>query len=310
MSVSLEIVNEMRTLLTLFGTERSELQTEINKATSLKQVIKVVQNRIDSLEKNYVGELSVTQVRLVKFFLETLRQSLSTLTAADEIKISDVESEQLVTQAVQSSPNNFILKLLQAIVSIGILVSLFSLTRTNFEAWTPILLMFVLLGLEAALHFDKSDRVTSPVPVADPQLLVQVDSKVLLDNLAEALNTIDLAVASVEEVNKPLGSSGLEDLTEILDILQRLMGASFLQNPLMALEITKLIPQILIKQGIRVQSYQLSNSEQSLREYFEFEPSIDPAAKDYVTLTPALLKGDRLLRRGRVIEPVDAKADN
>lgn len=300
----------MRTLLTLFGTERSELQTEINKATSLKQVIKLVQNRIDSLEKNYVGELSVTQVRLVKFFLETLRQSLSTVTAADEIKISNVESEQLVTQAVQSSPNNFILKLLQAIVSIGILVSLFSLTRTNFEAWMPILLMSVLLGLEAALHFDKSDRVTSPVPVADPQLQVQVDSKILLDNLAEALNTIDLAVASVEEVNKPLGASGLEDLTEILDILQRLMGASFLQNPLMALEITKLIPQILIKQGIRVQSYQFSNEEQSLREYFEFEPSIDPAANDYITVTPALLKGDRLLRRGRVIEPVDAKADN
>jgi len=296
----------MRTLLTLFGTERSELQTEINKATSLKQVSKVVQNRIDSLEKNYVGELSVTQVRLVKFFLETLRQSLSTLTAANEIEISDVEP-QLVTQAVKSSPNNFILKLLQAIISIGILVSLFSLTKTNLQAWMPILLMSVLLGLEAALHFDKSDRVTSPVPVADPQLPVQVDSNILLDNLAEALNTIDLAVASVEEVNKPLASSGLEDLTEILDILQRLMGASFLQNPLMALELVKLIPQILMKQGIRVQSYQLSNEEQSLREYFEFEPSIDPAAKDYITVTPALLKGDRLLRRGRVIEPVDAK---
>lgn len=299
----------MRTLLTLFGTERSELQTEINKATSLKQVSKVVQNRIDSLEKNYVGELSVTQVRLVKFFLETLRQSLSTLTAANEIEISDVEP-QLVTQAVKSSPNNFILKLLQAIVSIGILVSLFSLTKTNLQAWMPILLMSVLLGLEAALHFDKSDRVTSPVPAIDPQLPVQVDSTVLLDNLAEALNTIDLAVASVEEVNKPLASSGLEDLTEILDILQRLMGASFLQNPLMALELVKLIPQILMKQGIRVQSYQLSNEEQSLREYFEFEPSIDAAAKDYITVTPALLKGDRLLRRGRVIEPVDAKAGN
>lgn len=299
----------MRTLLTLFGTERSELQTEINKATSLKQVSKVVQNRIDSLEKNYVGELSVTQVRLVKFFLETLRQSLSTLTAANEIEISDVEP-QLVAQAVKSSPNNFILKLLQAIVSIGILVSLFSLTKTNLQAWMPILLMSVLLGLEAALHFDKSDRVTSPVPAIDPQLPVQVDSTVLLDNLAEALNTIDLAVASVEEVNKPLASSGLEDLTEILDILQRLMGASFLQNPLMALELVKLIPQTLMKQGIRVQSYQLSNEEQSLREYFEFEPSIDAAAKDYITVTPALLKGDRLLRRGRVIEPVDAKADN
>ena len=174
----------------------------------------------------------------------------------------------------------------------------------------PILLMSVLIGLEVALQFDKSNQSTSSVSVEDPQLLVQVDSTVLLDNLATALNTIDIAVASVEEVNKPLVSSGLEDLTEILDILQRLIGASFIDNPLMALELTKLIPQILMKQGIRVQSYQSSDAKHSEREYFEFEPSIDSSTKDYVTLTPALLKGERLLRRGRVIEPVDAKADN
>ena len=298
----------MRTLLTLFGKERSELQTEINQATSIKQVIKLVQNRIDSLEKSYVGELSVTQVRQVNFFLETLRQSLSALTAANETK-SELEPEQPITQATQSTPNNFILKLLQAIICIGILVSLFSLTKTNLEAWMPILLMSVLIGLEAALYFNKSNQSSSSVAVAEPESVVQVDSKILLDNLASALNTIDIAVAQVEEVNLPLTTNGLEDLTEILDILQRLMGASSLENPLMALELVKLIPQTLMKQGIRVQSYQLSD-EEHLREYFEFEPSIDPSAKDYVTLTPALLKGEKLLRRGRVIEPVDAKADN
>lgn len=297
----------MRTLLTLFGKERSELQTEINQATSIKQVIKLVQNRIDSLEKSYVGELSVTQVRQVNFFLETLRQSLSALTAANET--SELEPEQSVTWAAQSTPNNFILKLLQAIICIGILVSLFSLTKTNLEAWMPILLMSVLIGLEAALYFNKSNQSTSSVGVAEPESVVQVDSKILLDNLASALNTIDIAVAQVEEVNLPHSSNGLEDLTEILDILQRLMGASSLENPLMALELAKIIPQILMKQGIRVQSYQSSDKEH-LREYFEFEPSIDPTAKDYVTLTPALLKGEKLLRRGRVIEPVDAKADN
>jgi hypothetical protein len=298
----------MRTLLTLFGKERSELQTEINQATSVKQVIKLVQNRIDSLEKSYVGELSVTQVRQVNFFLETLRQSLSALTAANETK-SQLEPEQPVNQAAQSTPNNFILKLLQAIIYISILVSLFSLTKTNLEAWMPILLMSVLLGLEAALYFNKTNQSTSSVAVAEPESVVQVDSKILLDNLASALNTIDIAVAQVEEVNLSHSSNGLEDLTEILDILQRLMGASSLENPLMALELAKIIPQILMKQGIRVQSYQFSD-EEHLREYFEFEPSIDPSAKDYVTLTPALLKGEKLLRRGRVIEPVDTKADN
>ncbi len=298
----------MRTLLTLFGKERSELQTEINQATSVKQVIKLVQNRIDSLEKSYVGELSVTQVRQVNFFLETLRQSLSALTAANETK-SQLEPEQPVNQAAQSTPNNFILKLLQAIIYISILVSLFSLTKTNLEAWMPILLMSVLLGLEAALYFNKTNQSTSSVAVAEPESVVQVDSKILLDNLASALNTIDIAVAQVEEVNLSHSSNGLEDLTEILDILQRLMGASSLENPLMALELAKIIPQILMKQGIRVQSYQ-SSDEEHLREYFEFEPSIDTSAKDYVTLTPALLKGEKLLRRGRVIEPVDTKADN
>jgi hypothetical protein len=80
------------------------------------------------------------------------------------------------------------------------------------------------------------------------------------------------------------------------------MGASFLEKPQMALELTKLLPQILMGQGIQAQIYR-PDEERSYREYFDFEPSIDPAAKEYVTITPALVKGDRLLRRGRVIEP-------
>jgi hypothetical protein len=85
------------------------------------------------------------------------------------------------------------------------------------------------------------------------------------------------------------------------------MGASVLENPLMAIELTKLLPQILMEQGIRSQIYR-PDDVHSGREYFDFEPSIDRSAKDYVTITPALLKGDRLLRRGRVIEPAYSEA--
>jgi hypothetical protein len=85
------------------------------------------------------------------------------------------------------------------------------------------------------------------------------------------------------------------------------MGASFLEKPQMALELTKLLPQIFMEQGIRVQIYRPEDA-QNYREYFDFEPSIDRSAKDYVTITPALLKGDRLLRRGRVIEPAYSEA--
>lgn len=290
----------MQTLSTLFSKGRNELQTELDKATSPKQAVKVVQNQLDRLEKNYIGNLSVSQVRLANFFLDTLRQSLS-ITATNDTSISPQAVEQVEHIESPNSTLSFILKLLQAIVCIAILVSLFSLTRTAPAAWMPILLMSVLIGLEVALKFDQKNQPSkNSEEVHSPQL--QVDSQILLDNLENALSTIDNAVASYEEVNYSLASSGLEDLTEILDILQRLWGASSLENPLMTLELAKLIPQILLKQGIRVQTYR-PNDEQSKKEYFDFEPSIDPSQSDYVTLTPALLKGEKLLCRGRVIEP-------
>jgi hypothetical protein len=295
----------MKTLLTLFSKERSEIQTEIDKAIKPEQVVKLVQNRLDGLEKSYMGELSVAQVRLASFFLETLRHSIGTLTAANETKIVEPETGQFVNRTTRFPSNSSILKVLQGLIGISILGSLFSLAQDAPGAWMAILLMLVLVGLEVVLQLDKNKqevRSDSPQLVEALQPIVQVDSQVLLDNLADALNTIDHAVASAEVVKKPVDSSGIEELPELLNLLQRLMGASVLENPLMAIELTKLLPQILMEQGIRSQIYR-PNDEQGGREYFDFEPSIDRSAKDYVTITPALLKGDRLLRRGRVIEP-------
>jgi hypothetical protein len=58
----------MKTLFTLFSKERNELQTEIDQATNPEQVVKLVQSRLDNLERSYIGELSVAQVRLASFF--------------------------------------------------------------------------------------------------------------------------------------------------------------------------------------------------------------------------------------------------
>ncbi len=299
----------MKTLFTLFTKERSELQTEIEKARNPEQIVQLVQNRLDNLEKNYIGGLSVAQVRLASLFLDTLRQSIGTLTAANETKVLSPPSQQ----AKRFSPKSTILKVLQGLICLGILDSLFSLTRTSPGAWMDILLVSLLVGLEVVSQLDKrdakgsngADRANSsdsPQLGEASQPIVQIDSQVLLDNLAEALSTIDIAVASAQETKKPIDSTGIEQVPELLNLVQRLMGASFLQKPQMALELTKLLPQILREQGIRVQIYQPDDA-QNYREYFDFEPSIDPSAQDYVTITPALLKDDRLLRRGRVIEP-------
>lgn len=293
----------MKTLLTLFSRGRSELQTEIDKATSLDAVVKLIQNRLDDLKTMYIGDLSVAQARLVLFFLDTLRQSVATLTAVKETQ-SRPDPQQIISQ---THPNS-ILKLLQGIICLGILVLLFSLTRSAPLTWMSILLMSVIIGLEAAIQLGKGNSQNSPnsFQLEAPQMIVRVDSKVLLDNIADALNTIDRAVAQAEAVKTLDSNSEIEEMPELLNFLQTLMGVSSLENPDMTLELTKLLPQILMEQGIRVQSYR-ANDEHSSRGYFDFEPPIDDA-KNYVTLAPALLKGEQVLRRGRVIEPAYSSA--
>lgn len=287
-------------ILTLFSEGRSELQTEIDKATKREQVVQLVQNQLNSLEKAYIKELSITQARLLFFLLEILRQSINTLLAVNETKVVDQQPQQIVNQI--TLPKSLILRVLQGIVCTGILGVLFSLTSTEPAAWMGILLISLLVGLEVAFELDKDNYKNIPgFQIGEaPQMLVQIDSKILLDNLADALNTIELAVASVIE-EKPLDSSGIENQPELLLFLQRLMGASFLEKPQMTLELAQLLPQILMEQGIRAQIYRADDN--SHREYFDFEPSIDRSKQDYITITPALLNGDRLLRRGRVIEP-------
>jgi hypothetical protein len=294
----------MKTLFILFSEERHQLQIDIDKATSSEEVLKLVHNRLDNLEKVYMNQLNVAQVRLASFFMETLRQSLAVLTAANLVSLPIASQKPILQAGKEIFSPKLILKLLQALICLGILSSLFSLMPTDPGVWTAILLTAVLVGLEL-LQLDKNnpeDRTTTSQPSEIPQTVLRIDSKVLLDNLADALNIIDLAVARVKETNQTEDDRTLEELPELLNFLQRLMGASLLDRPQMTSELAKLLPQILIEQGIRAQIYQPQNPL-SDRDYFDFEPSIDPANKDYVTLTPALLKGDRLLRRGRAIEP-------
>ncbi|MGB7441241.1 MAG: hypothetical protein WA919_09255 [Coleofasciculaceae cyanobacterium] len=296
----------MKTLLTLFSKERSELQTAIDKTTSPEQVVRLVQSRLDNLERSYIGELSVAQVRLASFFLDAVRQSIATLAGVNEAKALALESEGISKQGKRFSSKSLVLKILQGLICLGILESLFSLTSTAPRAWMDILLISLLVGLEVISQLDKNTDKSLDSHGTNPPI-VQVDSQVLLDKLAEALNTIDLAVIRTEEGKKSLDSSGIEELPELLNILQRLVGASLLEKPQMALELTKLLPQVLMDQGIHSQIYK-PNDAQSSRDYFDFEPSIDPKTNDYITITPALLKGDSLLRRGRVIEPAYSKA--
>ncbi|MBD2439715.1 hypothetical protein [Nostoc sp. FACHB-110] len=296
----------MKTISALFSEERQQLQTEIDHSISVEQVVKLVQSRLDNLERAYISELNLTQVRLAAFILDMLRQSIATLAAANQSSVTSQQQKPISDlDLAKFSPNRLILKSLKALIYVGILGSLFSLTKINASAWMAILLTSLLIGLEIVLQLDKNHPATELLEL--PQPVLRVDSKILLDNLADALHTIDLAVARFAEGNQAEDDRTIEELPELLNFLQRLMGASYLDQPQMAIALAKMLPQILMSQGIQAQIYQ-PQAALSGREYFDFEPSIDPDTQDYVTITPALIKGDRLLRRGRVIEPAYSQA--
>ncbi|BCL36592.1 hypothetical protein [Nostoc sp. MS1] len=289
----------MKTIVAIFSEERNQLQTDINNLDNVEDVVKVIQKRLDNIESSYIKELNVTQVRLAAFFLDVLRQSIVNITAVKIAQIPFKVEQNVYHKSFKSYPNRLILKFLKILLYVGILGWLFYLTETTSAAWMGLLLTFVLLGLEVVLQLDEND--SSPQEVRELiQPVLKVDSNVILDNLVDALNTIDLIVARFAESDKYQDERNMEELPELLNFLQRLLGASSLNKPQMVVELTRLLPQILISQGIRAQNYQAPDSD---RTNFDFEPSIDPDTKDYVTITPALLKGDRLLRRGRVIEP-------
>ncbi|MEA5605350.1 hypothetical protein [Nostoc sp. UHCC 0252] len=291
----------MRTIISLFSEERNQLQTDIENTTNIEEIVKLVQNRLDHFERIYIEKLNLAQVRLASFFLDTLRQSIATLAAANYSQVVTTQKSQITNPGTKFFSSRVILKLLRGLIYVGILSWLFSLTKNTPDAWMGLLLVFILLGLEVVLQLDLNKQQNS-LSLELPQPILRVDSKVFLDHLGDALNTIDLAVARVEESNKYEGDLVIEELPELLNFLQRLMGASKLDKPQMAYELAKLLPQILMSQGINAEIYR-PNDPNSDRNYFDFEPSIDPDTKDHITLTPALLKGDRLIRRGRVIEP-------
>jgi hypothetical protein len=185
-SLTIKVLVNIMKILTLFSEGRSELQTEIDKATKREQVVQLVQNQLNSLEKVYIKELSITQARLLFFLLEILRQSINTLLAVNETKVVDPQPQQIVNQTGITSPKSLILRLLQGIVCTGILGVLFSLTSTEPAAWMGILLISLLVGLEVAFE-DKDNHKNIPgsFQIGEaPQMLVQINSKILLDNLA------------------------------------------------------------------------------------------------------------------------------
>jgi hypothetical protein len=252
----------IQTLTTLLLRDRDELQRQLDETTSLEDAVRLTERHLSRLCSEYLaqGHLSLPQERLTRFFQETMRRSVATLTAANKTKVSYPQPSR------RPHPPSW--------------EALFRFLLTVLRGWT--------------------DEKAYLPPV---EVTVRVDSKVLVDQLVEAFDAVDYAMSDLtvgESDMAPLPTE-IEAFPEVLEFCQNLMSESLFENAELALRRSKELPRILRNLGLQVEMYRPGDERRF--EKFDWEPSIDPNIKDYLTQVPALLKGDKVIRRGRVIVP-------
>ena len=154
-------------------------------------------------------------------------------------------------------------------------------------------------------HKHKKQPHTQPkTNVAPPQVNQVKFTEDILDFLHNKFENIDKEVAKESNQVKPKPPTPkLEDHPDILNFLQNFMGEVSDEQANLTLLTNKLsqqIPDILHQNGINVEFYQPGREDTSK---FDFVKNIDPKVREYVTLTPAFIKDNQVIRRGRVVKP-------
>lgn len=131
-----------------------------------------------------------------------------------------------------------------------------------------------------------------------------IDTDRFLSYLYQAFQSIDLTVSAYgNKSEKTDKSGGLEDNLDILEYLQELMADALDEKVQLPISVKRRIQQaatILRHYGIEARAYKALEGEDLM---FNFEPSLDPEIKTYVTLKHALVRDNQVIIPGCVIEP-------
>lgn len=301
----------MKTLLMSYNEQRNELQHQLDAAETLEQAVKIVQDFLHQLERQYVGNLTELQIRLARPLFEVLRLSINAITSATKTKIWMPYREQPTRSRFQFHAG-FWLRLVEAVIYVGFLVGLVFIVVNNHDPfiWGVIAVVLLLCSLRLYTYFSQrksaSKGDTSSQP-DDTRVSIQVDSLHLLRQLEQALTTIEQALLKLKDT-KETSLSGLEAYTEVLELLQNLTAAASRGNAQLALARAEETSMVLEGCGIKVEEYQPTTdltADAVVRRRFEFVPDIHDNAQGYTTLIPALIKAENnhVLRRGRVATP-------
>lgn len=303
----------MTTLLQLFDEERAQLSQRINNKPTPEVTVSAVKDFLDSLLTKYRKDEDhdPDQNRFAVQVIDQMKASISTLVAACETEIWKQDEPVVSRQPDTDTPpatnlTNLVIRGLQVLLATGILVLLW--LERSFIYFALVTSLVVLELARTGLGFFKrrSDKLlekayerTFAPEVPKLKAAIHVKADILLAKLADALLAADKVLGLVGTLNKPVvADGGLESDSEMLDLLLDLLEARDSQDAEYALKQIKSIPYHLSRYGIKVETFSGENEN-----LFEFQPSLNPSSQTRRTLRPALLKNQRLLKRGLVEEP-------
>ncbi|GJD21031.1 hypothetical protein RIVM261_059870 [Rivularia sp. IAM M-261] len=310
----------MTTLISYYQQVKDKLKSQLQPNTAPEVAVKVIQREINALtdiNSEYMQSLTPPQARLAQTLLQSLSQYTSVLLLVKpQIDENNVLAQpnftELTTKLVSPIKNaitvpNYKLALIQkAQQSRELLSSLLAggLAGVVEGGWYWGLIGAAIGGITGGTiaQVIKPKKENQALEINQPAVAeVNIDIDKLLNYLYQALQSIDITVAGYRNEDK-VPKEGIENNLDLLEYLQDLMADGLDDSINLPVSVRRRIEQaasILRHHGIESRTYQ-PNIDQDM---FYFEPSLDAEVTDYITLKHALVKDNRVLLPGYVLEP-------
>ncbi|MES2568609.1 MAG: hypothetical protein V4710_00980 [Verrucomicrobiota bacterium] len=305
-------------LQTAFEQRRKSFEERLALISDTRELVRCADAELTLLEQSAADSLPVQDAKLLMHCLDLLRATLRTLAA---VTPTPGNAPASVPGIAKAPPGQIVLTVLQ-------LVTLAALATAPLGVpWLARLLIFLvvllllveagfqIVGYTTDLHAGPPRRLLAlfglslprPAPIPSRSLpapgLMVIHIQKFCDQIGAALAEIDRIIATAAEVKSVQSDSGgLPRERLFLEFLQELLAASLHDDARTALKKTRAIPGLLLRHGFKTLSHDDVESGR-WAELFEIFPNADPAATQFITEYPALVAGEGIALRGRLLEP-------
>jgi hypothetical protein len=303
-----------KTLVEYFNQNRRDtFKAKLQKVKNLQEIADTIHDELASyadIEGSYIQSLTPSEAKTALALLSILRESND---AMGDASVAFKQESPKKESSPQQSPQSLVTQdtiVITISAGVGTSIGLFG---------GPLGAIFgAAMGsgcgkILTDLIKEKSDRGRNPKKQNDIQLNLDVNK--LMSELVKLLGKLDNLIVDKHKSSEPLpleNKTELSDFPEIIEFIQKLAGQRYsgLSKDL-DFAMQDELPSLLRVYGLQIDELppeQLSNLETISRElYHSYNIETSRNLSDPVVDTPAILKDDQILLKGKIRIPAQSK---